>query len=194
MFQFQEVVDALKAAAANDPHQDISYCRLLNMHAQAWGYQSYNHFLHSLRNLPSEQFGKVSLKLMRLNCMRKLPSLDVPYFEFQAYSPNQISFYSEWAGWDKRGDEVRVPRKLCGRETATGLRKLAPYPVYVVESLRELLAWRYNWHSTALIPEKLAKEFFAFAFNKTCLVEKNPPIDLIEGKIGAYANNMARVD
>ena len=194
MFQFQEVVDAFKDLAADDPSPEKTHCQLLEKYARELGFQSYYHFIHSLKNLPNEQFGSVSLKLMREICVKKSPSLDEAYFEFQAFSNQKISFYSSWAGWDKYGDEVRVPRALLGVETATGLRELAPYPVYVVESIRELLAWRYHWRSTALIPEKLAKEFFAFAFKRSLLVEKNPPMDLVEAKSNRYENNIADAD
>lgn len=194
MFQFQEVVDALKDLAANDPAPEQSHCQLLEKYAKAVGFQSYHHFVQSLKHLPNEQFANVSLKLMHQICMTRLPSVDGPYFEFQAYSSNKVGFYSSWAGWDRHGDEVRVPRELHGPETAIGLRKLAPYPIYVVESSRELLAWRYSWRSTALLPEKLAREFFAFAFNRHCLVEKNPPMDLVKAKADIYANNVANAD
>lgn len=194
MFQFQDVVNAVKDLAANDPAPHQSHCRLLEKYAKELGFQSYHHFIQSLRHLPPEQFPNVSLRLMRDICMKKIPSLDEPYFEFQAYSAGKVGFYSEWAGWDKFGNEVRVPRPLEGVDTANGLRRLAEYPVYVVESARELLAWRFSWRSTALVPQKLAKEFFAFAFERRCLVEKNPPMDLVKARAQRYANNISNLD
>jgi hypothetical protein len=194
MFQFQEVVDSLKGLASNDPTPGVSHCKLLETYAKTLGYQSYYHFVESLKHLPNEQFANVSLKLMRQICLKRIPSQDCAYFEFQAFSSGKIGFYSAWAGWDKRGDEVRVPRELAGPETAIGLRELATYPIYVVQSSNELLAWRYNWRSTALIPENLAKEFFAFAFNKRRLVENNPPMDLVRAKASRYENNIAYAD
>ncbi len=194
MFQFQDVVEALKELASNDERShEESHCKLLEEYAKGLGFQSYHHFLHSLRNLPDERFGGVSLRLMREICVKRLPSLDCAYYEFQSFAFDEVAFYSRWAGWDKHGDEVRVPRALKGKPTATGMRKLAQYPVYVVESSRELLAWRYHWKSTALIPEELAREFFAFAFQKHLLVEKNPPLELVKARAnaGRYDNNIA---
>jgi hypothetical protein len=61
-----------------------------------------------------------------------------------------------------------------------------------VESDKELLAWRYNWLSTAFIPEQLARRFFPFAFNKDFMVEKNPPLAKIRARVNRdYSNNIA---
>lgn len=120
MFQFQEVVDALKDLAANDPAPQQSHCQLLEKYAKEVGYQNYHHFVQSLKHLPNEQFANVSLKLMRQICMK-------------------------------------------------------------------------SWRSTALVPEKLAIEFFAFAFNRRYLVEKNPPMDLVKAKVDIH-HNIANTD
>jgi hypothetical protein len=128
---------------------------------------------------------------MRQISLRRIPSLDCTYFEFMA-TGRHFGFCSYWIGWDKRGEEVRVPRPLIGAETAPSLRKMATHPIYVVESDKELLAWRYNWLSTALIPEQLAKRFFPFAFNKDFMVEKNPPLARIRARAKRdYSNNIA---
>jgi hypothetical protein len=191
MFQVSEIIHAVKNLASTDPEHDRSHCQALEFHAKQLGFQSFHHLKESLKRLPSDRFDKVSLKLMRQISLRRLPSLNCAYFEFMAADGN-FGFYSYWIGWDKRGEEVRVPRPLTGAETAAGLRKIAASPIYVVESDKELLAWRYNWLSTALIPEQLARRFFPFAFNKDFMVEKNPPLAKIRARVNRdYSNNIA---
>jgi hypothetical protein len=194
MFQYQDVVDAFKGLTSVPINPGYSHCQLLDFYAKRLDYQSYDHLRKSLKNLPSNQFGKVSLKLMQKICRSRLPTQDCPYFEFKVLPNNQIGFYSEWIGWDKKGDEVRAPRALDGVSTAKGLRELVNYPIYVVESPKEVTAWRYNWHSTMLIPNDLAREFFPLSFNKSILVEENPPMALVEAKANRYANNIASTD
>ncbi|RPY30893.1 hypothetical protein IPC692_29335, partial [Pseudomonas aeruginosa] len=105
-----------------------------------------------------------------------------------------VGHYSYWIGWDKKGNEVRVPRPIDGREQARKLRKLQPSPVFAIETEREFIAWNHLWFSTAIVPPDLAREFFPALFNKKHLVAKNPPIDLIKAKYEAmgdiYANNL----
>ncbi len=191
MFQFQEVVNAVRDLTSTEVNVDKSHCQLLEIRAKQLGYQSYHHLRESLKHLPTDQFGKISLKLMRQICADRIPSRDVPYFEFQVLPKKKIGFYSHWIGWDKHGDEVRIPRPLEGSSTAAGLRDLSKTPIYVVESPKEVLAWRHIWGATALIPSELAEEFFAFTFNKRFLVEKDPPMDLVRAKAGQYMNNFA---
>jgi hypothetical protein len=191
MFQVSEVIDAVKNLASTDPQHDRSHCQALEFHAKQLGFQSFHHLKRSLKRLPSDRIDEVSLKLMRQISLRRIPSLDCDYFEFMAADGN-FGFYSYWIGWNKRGEEVRVPRPLTGPATAAGLRKNADFPIYVVESDKELLAWRYNWLSTALIPEQLARRFFPFSFNKVFMVEKNPPLAKIRARVNRdYSDNIA---
>jgi hypothetical protein len=191
MFQVSELIDAVKNLASTDLEYGRSHCQALDFHAKQLGFHSFHHLTRSLKRLPSDRIGTISVKLMRQISLRRIPSLDFTYFEFMA-TGGDFGFYSYWIGWDKRGQEVRVPRPLTGAEIAASLRKMAAYPIYVVESDKELLAWRYNWLSTALIPEHLAKRFFPFAFNKDFMVEKNPPWAKIHARAKRdYPNNIA---
>jgi len=82
---------------------------------------------------------------MRRIAARRVQMQACSYYEFLAFEDGGHGFYSHWIGWDRHGDEVRVPRPYCG--TDEHLRRFVDFPVYVVESERELLAWRYNWRS-----------------------------------------------
>lgn len=192
MFQASEVIDAVKNLAKSDITPQLSHCQALDHYAKRLGYESFNHFREYLEAIPSDRLGKFSLKLMRHICASRTPSLECAYFEFMELGDSGFGYYSHWIGWDSEGEEVRVPRALNGRGTATGLRNLAKYPVYVVESARELLAWRHKWHSTALIPESLARKHFPLSFNKDFRVEENPPIEKVMAKINRYTHNIAR--
>jgi len=193
MFQYDEILKAVKSLAANDPVAGFSHCQIQEIKVRQLGFQSAHHMRETLKHLNPASFPSVSVSLMRKICERRLPSLDCEYFEFMMLPKGGVGFYSEWAGWDRFGDEVRVPRPLDGIPTVQGLRKLAKYPIYVVESQKELTAWRYNWQATALIPGQLARETFPLSFNKRLLVDSNPPMDLVKAKSrGMYNGNIAK--
>jgi hypothetical protein len=101
---------------------------------------------------------------------------------------------SSWIGWDKNGDEVRVPRRLDGAGTVPSLRSQSESPIYVIERDTELLAWRAHWGSTAIVPEDLAKEHFGSLFDRGHLVASEPPMDLVRAKsakqIAAWNSNI----
>jgi hypothetical protein len=192
MFQSQEIFDAVKSLAANDPINGFSHCQILEIKVRQLGFQSFHHMRETLKHLSPSVFSTVSISLMRKICEKRLPTLDCAYFEFMMLPKQGVGFYSKWAGWDRHGDEVRVPRPLDGVPTAQGLRKLADYPIYVLESSKEITAWRYNWKATALIPDSLARETFPLSFSKYLMVDKNPPMDLVRKKSRqTYENNIA---
>lgn len=166
MFKYDEILKAVKSLAANDPIGGFSHCQILEIKIRQLGFQSAHHMRETLKHLSPARFPSVSVSLMRKICERRLPSLDCEYFEFMMLPKGGVGFYSEWAGWDRNGDEVRVPRPLDGISTTQGLRKLAKYPIYVAESQKEVTAWRYNWQSTTLIPGQLARETFPLSFSK----------------------------
>lgn len=184
MFKLKEVLDAIKDQVANDPIDGLTHCQMLNAKAHELGFQNYHHLRESLRNIPNDEFGPVSLGLMRRLCQSRLPSLDCPYYELHAHPNGRggIGFYSRWAGWDKYGEEVRVPRPLDGRATVPALRKTADHPIYVIEAETELWAWKFRWGATAYVPESLAKHSFGSIFRTEGRVEENPPIDLVKAK------------
>lgn len=190
MFTFKTVLSAFKSHQS-DSDPDLRHCKLLEARARSLGFESYHHFQTYLHGLPPDQFGKVSLKVMRLICERRLPQQDCAYYEFRVLPKHGIGYYSHWIGWDDQGEEVRTPRPLESMGTTRGLGGAMKDPVYVVESPEELHAWQYIWRSVALIPEPLAKEFFSRFFDKEKLVSPNPPMDLVERNTDKHTNNFA---
>jgi hypothetical protein len=191
MFSTQEVVSAVKNLTIADCGlDDLSHCQLLEAKARKLGFESFHHLRTWLSSTPSDRIGNYSLALMRKICAMRLPTLQCSYYEFMILPNNGVGYYSCWIGWDRCGEEVRVPRPLAGLSTVYGLRKIAEHPIHVVESVKELGAWRYNWLSTALVPEELAKSNFPMAFNKQMLVEQSPTLDKIRSS--GYQSNIVR--
>lgn len=192
MFSTQEVVDTLKDATFDQESIDgFSHCQLLEAKAKQLGFESYHQLRTWLTSTPEELLEEYSLGLMRKICAKRLPIMDSTYYEFMVLPDGGIGFYSYFIGWDNRAEEVRVPRPLHGLPTAIGLRKAIKHPIYVVESTKELSAWHWSWHATALVPEALAKDAFSHCFNKRHLVDANPPLHLIRGT-DKYASNLVR--
>lgn len=185
-FNFKIVLNLVKQQVINDPIAGLGHCQMLDAKSQELGFQNYHHLRETLRGLPDDQFGPVSIGLMRRVCETKLPSQDCPYFEFYSWPNNnkqgEVGFCSHWIGWDKHGEEVRVPRPLSGYESVVGLRKIEQRPIYVVETEIELLLWQFRWGAIGYVPEALAKQFFRSSFNKEHRVEKDPPLDLVKAK------------
>jgi hypothetical protein len=179
MFQSCEVINALKDLAASERPAGRSHCQALDVFAQLLGYQSYYHLTHSLNELPSDRLGNVSLRLMRQICARRLPSLDCSYCMFTAHRDGSVSYYSHWIGWDSEGREVRVPSSMNGKATTESFRGFLDYPIYVIESPKELVAWQWRWFAGAVIPESLARELLASVFEQDHLVAKSPPMDKV---------------
>lgn len=186
MFTYKQVDDGLKSLAfTTDRLTGRSHCQRVERQARLLGFQSYYHFQQTLRQLPPDTFAGLSLRLMRRICEMRLPRrADYAYFEFIPL-PKGVGYYSQWAGWDKEGNEVRVPRPLAGISSVQGMRTATGAPIYVVESEQELAAWQEVWKSTAYIPEKLARKSFSKYFEKEKLVMENPPMDLVKAKINS---------
>lgn len=191
MFQCQDIFDALKDLASNDVKEGQSHCQMVEFHSRRLGFQSYHHLRETLKNLPSDRFDKISLKLMRKVCLTRIPLPGSIYYEFHIFSITEYGFYSRWIGWDKLGKEVRAPRLLLGDPSVVNLRAISNLPVYVIGSSREMLAWRFNWRGIAYVPESFAKEAFPSAFSKESLVEKDPPMDLVK-KNGGHDDDFVR--
>lgn len=191
MFQYADVLSGLKSlSTAPDSPPDLSHCQRLNFQARSLGFQSYDHFRRTLRRVPTDSFPAVSLGLMRRVCEKRLPqSSDCYYYEFVPL-PSGMGYYSHWIGWDRSGNEVREPRPLNGLRSVERLRKVVDFPVYVIESERELVAWQHVWRSTAYLPEELAKQHFARCFDKRRLVVENLPLGAVLQR-DAYSNNFA---
>ena len=193
-FQFQDIIQNVKSPSAIDESvPEFSHCQLLEVRARWLGFQSFNHMRETLRHLPADNLSRVSLGLMRRLCANKLPSQDCAYYEFIRL-PKGVGYYSYWIGWDKHGDEVRVPRPLVGLDSVRAVRKASGVPVYVVENDRELTAWQNVWRSTAYIPKDLAVRRFPLQFEKRHLVEPDPPMNLVKMRANLYLNNIVGVD
>ena len=118
MFQASEIITAVKNLAASDVTTKRSHCQALDSYAMRLGYESFHHFREYLEQLPSDRLGEASLKLMRHICASRTPTLDCAYFEFLELGGGDFGYYSRWLGWDKEGEEVRVPRALNGQRSA----------------------------------------------------------------------------
>lgn len=173
MFSSQMLISSLKRLAAKDENlPSLSHQQRLNHHARRVGFLNYEHYQKHLKNPPNNSLDNLSLRLVEYFCSTKLPSLNCPYYEFTP-DRGSVIYYSYWIGYDKNGEEVRIPRPLEGRDSVMMLRKHQQHPVYVVESEQELLTWLFRWNSKAYIPEKLAHKFFPRCFNKHHLVERD---------------------
>ncbi|EJU8778381.1 hypothetical protein R7D66_23565 [Vibrio sp. Vb2354] len=191
MFAYQDIVAGVKAAAKSNRSEDYTHCQLLNLYSRNLGFENFHQLQTSLKALPKDNFGQISTKLMRKVCAQKLPSQDSSYFEFLCHPDGSTSFYSYWIGWDRFGKEVRVPRPLIGLTSVKGMREHRDMPVYVLESSKEVLAWKYGWKGTAYMPESVAREFFAFSFNKEHLVDDNPDMEQVR-KNSPFGGNFCR--
>ncbi len=193
MFAYKECLESLKYLAKTSIHTNLSYCQRLSVHSREFGFNDYHHFQSKMPRLPTDQFGKVSLRLMRRYCETARPSLDTSYCELHAKEGLNIAFYSYWIGWDKGGREVREPRPLDGKKSIDGIRSSLGGPVYVVENERQFIAWFLNWYGAALVPEDLAKNYFPEKFNRRRLVcdDADLDLDLVRSSNENYGNNIA---
>ncbi|MBB3105351.1 hypothetical protein [Azomonas macrocytogenes] len=144
----------------------MSYSERLDFHAKEIGFNNYQHFLLSLAKLSDDRIGKINTRLMRLACARALPRPSRHYYEFIAHKDRRMRFYSHWLGWDKRGQEVRVPRLMNAPYRVPDLRERLDAPVYVIETHAQLLAWRHKWQGMAYIAQQLAELELRPAFNR----------------------------
>lgn len=184
MYTSNQLIRALKSLAEADTAQsDQGHCQRLHYHARRLGFQSFEHYRRWVKSAPQESLGNLSTKLMERVCATRLPSLEAPYVELTPV-PDGMSYYSYWVGWDSHGNEVRVPRPLDAQHSIPRLRKLVDYPIYVVESARELLAWQYQWKSAAYLPEELARQFFPSLW-KDQQVDPNVSSDLVRQRAAA---------
>ena len=182
MFSFAQLKAGLKSLpVAADVSAGLCHCQVLTVKARQLGFNDYNHFKQVLKKAPRDQFGDISLRLMREICGMRLPEPGETYFEFMRL-PDGVGFYSHWIGWDKQGDEVRIPRPLNGFASVPRLRQEVDHPVYVISNPSELTAWRLIWGATAYLSEELAKTHFKIYFEKDHLVEKDPPMRKVSAR------------
>lgn len=182
MFSYAQLKAGLKSLPVSaDVSADLCHCQLLTVRARQLGFNDYNHFKQVLKKAPRDAFGNISLRLMREICEKRLPEPGSTYYEFMRL-PDGVGFYSQWIGWDNKGDEVRVPRPLDGFASVPRLRAEVDHPVYVISNLDELTAWRLVWGKSAYLPEQLAKAYFKTYFEKDHLVDQDPPMRKVNAR------------
>lgn len=169
-----QCIDDLKGLARISVIGEYSYCQRLTHLSKEFGFNNFHHFRKVVEHLSEDLIGNISTTLMRRYCEVAQPKPGIAYFEFLSVNNDtRLRFYSQWAGWDEFGQEVRVPRSLNG-ESAPRLRKSLNKTVYTVENDRQLIAWRHRWHGLCYISEELCKNHMKEAF------ERNKAI--VEGK------------
>lgn len=183
-------IENFKNLVRRSPPQGRSYSERMDFHAKEIGFNSYQHFLLSLAKLSDDRIGKIDTKLMRMACARAMPKSSQAYFEFIAHKDRRMRFYSHWIGWDKRGQEVRVPSLMNASFRVPNLRERLDAPVYVIETRTQLRAWRYKWQGMAYVVQELAERELDPAFDRERDVVpgiRNDEIDLEED----YSHNYA---
>jgi hypothetical protein len=182
LFNAASILKTFKSMeVANAPQ--LKHTQYLNYCAQLLGYTDYNHFKGCLDSAPSDRLGDYHTSLMKKICALRVPKEGVEHVRLSDYNGRSISFDSYFIGWDKHGNEVRVPETGHCSPAITDFRTFFDRPLYVIETEAELLAWQWNWGSFAAVPVAMAKSHFPSLFNKKHLVVENPPLELIKRKI-----------
>lgn len=109
-----------------------------------------------------------------------IPARSSLYYEFTAEF-NGVRFFSKHLGYDKGGNEVRVPRPMTGDVEALQMLR-SREPLYVIANDNELLYWRWFWVGTAYVPETLANAHFPRCGNREHRVVENPCLKLVRAK------------
>lgn len=102
------------------------------------------------------------------------------YYDFTAEF-DSVSFVSEYLGYDKDGNEVRVPRLVTGDLKALQMLRSVG-PLYVIANASELITWRWFWRGPAYLPGELAKAYFPTCFNREHHVVERPCLELVRAK------------
>lgn len=185
-----QCIDDLKGLARISVIGEYSYCQRLTHLSKEFGFNNFHHFRKVVEHLSEDLIGNISTTLMRRYCEVVQPKPGIAYFEFLSVNNDtRLRFYSQWAGWDEFGQEVRVPRSLNG-ESAPRLRKSLNKTVYIVENDRQLIAWRHRWHGLCYISEELCKNHMKEAFERNkAIVEgkRNEEFPLLDNFSDNYA-------
>jgi hypothetical protein len=153
-----DCISDLKYLARAHEDGELTYKQLLDRQSRQLHFNNFHHFQRVLQNLTDEEIGKISSSLMRRACAKVLPKRNCAYFEFIAEREGGMSYYSYWKGWGERGQEIRVPRPLIGFVSVPRLRERGTTPVFVVETERQLSAWKNEWYGTAYVSSTLARK------------------------------------
>lgn len=169
----------LKVAGA----PELKHAQYLNYCARHLGYKNYHHFKGCLETAPSDRLGDFYTTLMKKICALRVPEQGVEHVRFSHFDGKAISYDSYFIGWDKLGNEVRVPDPGHEQLAIIDFREIMDVPLYVIETQAELIAWGWGWGSFAAVPLALAKSNFPSLFNKHHLVVANPSMKAIKRKI-----------
>ncbi len=184
MLSNKECVDYLKGLAKVLDYENKTHCQKLDICSREFGFNNFYDFKHNLPNLSSTRGEEITCKLMQRYCQIALPNPNIDYYAFTVYKSDfrQVSYFSHWIGWDKRGKEVREPSLINAELMVNSLRNSSRFtdPVYIVENEREFSIWRLSWYGTAFIPKDLAEENFRSCFDKEWRVCKNVNMKLVE--------------
>lgn len=180
MFGAKDILYSFKNMHLADAPADLSHCQYLKYSAQKLGFESYENFRSYLKSPPKDRIENVYTELMRKICAFRLPKEEKNYIFMTSYGVTSIGYDSYWIGWDNRGREVRVPRDSYFNNRFDELREKISGSIYVIETKTELLAWKFMWHSSAVVPYNLAKKNFGSLFDKEHLVAKEPPLHLVK--------------
>ncbi|WP_455913919.1 hypothetical protein [Pseudomonas syringae] len=185
-----QCIDDLKGLARISVIGEYSYCQRLTHLSKEFGFNNFHHFREVVEHLSEDLIGNISTTLMRRYCEVAQPKPGIAYFEFLSVNNDtRLRFYSQWAGWDEFGQEVRVPRSLNG-ESAPRLRKSLNKTVYIVENDRQLIAWRHRWHGLCYISEELCKNHMKEAFERNNAIvggKRNEEFPLLDDFSDNYA-------
>lgn len=183
MLNFALLLEGLKSLPAPaDISAPLSHCQLLDVKARQLNFNNYHHFRQILKKAPEDEFVEIATALLREICAKRLSNPGSLYYEFTAEF-DSVRFFSEHLGYDKRGNEVRVPRPVTGDvESLQLLRSQLGDPLYVIANDTELLVWRWIWGGTAYLPETLAKANFWRCFDREQRVVENPCLRLVRAK------------
>jgi hypothetical protein len=162
-------INDLKHLTRLTQDEGLTYCQNLDLNSRDIGFNSFHHLRQSLPNFTDDHIGNISTKLMRRACAVALPAPQKPYYLFVAQPELRMRFFSHWIGWDKRGQEVRTPSHAVfkrGGELSN--------PVYIIETDRQLVAWRNKWHGVAYVSAEPAHEHFKEAFARKAAIVEGP--------------------
>ena len=194
MFAYNECLDSVKYLARTSRIEEKTYCQRLDLISNELGFEGFHQFRTSFTKIPPDRAGRISIRLMRLYCKAAMPQAKKPYVEFysiQTLEGTYTKFYSRWAGYDKLGREVRVPRILDGLASIERVRNRAPGPVYVIENIRQLAVWQNIWYGTAYIREDVAREAFESQFERGHLIQKTIDLSLVKTASENYDSNIS---
>jgi|CXWL01.2.fsa_nt_gi hypothetical protein len=185
-----QCLDDLKLLAKVSVIGEYTYCQRLTHLSKEFGFNNLHHFQKVVNHLSDDMIANISTTLMRRYCEIAQPKPGIAYYEFLSVNNDtRLRFYSQWAGWDVFGQEVRVPRSLKG-DSAPRLRKSLSKTVYIVENDRQLLAWRHRWHGLCYVPKDLCQKHMSEAFErKNAVVEgdRNEAFPLLNAFNDNYA-------